>query len=59
MVTRVSGTSLSVVAGELAKTSGHREETADKLARRLRVIMTPMMNEGFFADVVRSGGGTI
>lgn len=52
MITRISSTSLDEVAQELAKISGHKKETEDKLARRLEIIMTPMMNEGFFADVV-------
>lgn len=51
-VSRVSRTNLPDVARELTKIPDHGTETAQDLAHHLRTIMTPVMNEGFFADVV-------
>ena len=50
--TRISSTSLGKVAAALPAMSGQRTTTARALEQKLRTIMTPMMNEGFFADVV-------
>ena len=52
MSTNISRTSLSDVANELSNIPAHDSETAEALERRLRVIMSPVMNEGFFANVV-------
>ena len=52
--TRVSQTTLEEVATEVRKAHRWRPAryTGDALAARLRVLMTPWMNEGFFASVV-------
>lgn len=49
--TRICSTSLGEVAAELSAILGPHG-TAGALAPGLQVIMTPVMNEGFFADVV-------
>ena len=53
-VTRLKKGDMDAVAGELWKASGSQgaRYTADTLLPRLRAIMTPWMNEGFFADTV-------
>lgn len=53
-VTRCVQTSLDTVAGALWEASDQTGEayTAATLLARLQAIMTPWMNEGFFADVV-------
>ena len=50
--TRIWSTSINDVANDLSAIPKHRRETADELARRLQIIMTPIINEGFFADVI-------
>ena len=52
--TMVQATSLAQVAEELWRISGRKGEkyTADTLRPRMQVLLTPWMNEGFFADVV-------
>lgn len=51
--TRVFRTDLSAVAAELANATGEAPEafTPMGIAARLRAVMTPWVNEGFFADV--------
>ena len=51
-VSRITDASLDDVARELSGIPGYRKETAQDLRRRLRIIMTPMMNEGFFANTI-------
>ena len=53
-VTRLTKGDMDAVAGELWKASGSQgaKFSADTLFPRLRAIMTPWMNEGFFADTV-------
>lgn len=52
-VTRVTKADLEAVAEEIWNTSGQRgtKYTAETLRPRLQAIMTPLVNEGFFADV--------
>ena len=52
-VTQVVQTSLDEIAGRLWRVAGEpgSEFTGDTLAPRLTSIMTPWMNEGFFADL--------
>lgn len=52
MVTDISSTTLDNVANELADIPEHDQQTAETLKRRLRVIMSPVMNEGFFANAI-------
>ena len=52
MFTNMSRTSLDEVANKLSNIPEHDNETAEALERRLRVIMSPVMNEGFFANAV-------
>lgn len=53
-ITEVIGTTLDNIAEELWKTDGAKGEkyTGANLSHRLRAIMTPWINEGFFARVV-------
>ena len=53
-VTMVHATSLTQVAEELWSISDRKgvKYTADTLRPRMQVLLTPWMNEGFFADVV-------
>jgi predicted ATPase len=53
-VTTVTGTSLDKVAEELWMAGGSKDEryTGESLRYRLQAIMTPWINEGFFADTV-------
>jgi predicted ATPase len=53
-ITRVASTSLDLVAAELhrAAATGGAPFTGATLRPRLQALMTPWMNEGFFADVV-------
>ncbi len=53
-VTKVTKTALESVADELWVAGGKQGEkyTADTLRPRLQAILTPWVNEGFFADVV-------
>ena len=53
-VTTVHATSLTQVAEELWSISNRKgvKYTADTLRPRMQVLLTPWMNEGFFADVV-------
>ena len=53
-VTTVHATSLKRVAKELSSISNRKgvSYTADTLRPRMQVLLTPWMNEGFFADVV-------
>ncbi len=53
-VTMVHATSLAQVAEELWSISDQKgvKYTADTLRPRMQVLLTPWMNEGFFADVV-------
>ncbi len=53
-VTTVTGTSLDKVAEELWTADGSKGEqyTGASLRHRLHAIMTPWINEGFFADTV-------
>jgi hypothetical protein len=53
-VTRVASTSLDLVAAELQRAAGAGGApfTGETLRPRLQPLMTPWMNEGFFADVV-------
>ena len=53
-VTRLTKGDMDAVAGELweAHSSPGEKYTAETLLPRLRAIMTPWMNEGFFADTV-------
>ena len=53
-VTRLKMVDMSAVADELWKASGEPkiEFTAETLLPRLQTIMTPLTNEGFFADTV-------
>ena len=50
--TFVYGASIGAVANQLSTIHKRRKETSDELAQRLEIIMTPMINEGFFADAV-------
>lgn len=52
-VTHVNQTTLDAIAEELWKAHGQQGEkfTGHTLFPRLRCIMTPLVNEGFFADV--------
>ena len=50
--TGISCSNIDVIASYLAAIPKHRRETGDELARRLQIIMTPVINEGFFADAV-------
>lgn len=52
MVTRIHNTTLDYVARRLTNMPDHGVETTEALERRLRVIMSPVMNEGFFAKAV-------
>jgi putative ATP-dependent endonuclease of the OLD family len=53
-IAKVVWTSLDCVADDLRKVSSKPEQefTSQTLLPRLQAIMTPWMNEGFFADVV-------
>lgn len=53
-VTKLVWTTLNKVADRLWELSGQRGTpfTGDTLRARLQAIMTPWMNEGFFADIV-------
>jgi len=53
-VTKVAKAELEAVAEELWNAGGQRGDkyTAETLRPRLQAIMTPWVNEGFFADVV-------
>jgi len=53
-VTVVTKAALDGVADDLRKLKGQRDGkyTADTLRPRMQAVMTPWMNEGFFADVV-------
>jgi len=53
-VTRVASTSLDLVAAELHRAAAAEGApfTGETLRPRLQPLMTPWMNEGFFADVV-------
>ena len=53
-VTRLKKTDMAGVAEELWKAQGSQgtKYTADTLVPRLQAVMTPWMNEGFFADTV-------
>jgi predicted ATP-dependent endonuclease of OLD family len=53
-ITKIVSTTLDKVAAFLWKLDGEKGEkyTGDTLLPRLRAIMTPWLNEGFFADVV-------
>ncbi|MDE1876766.1 MAG: ATP-dependent endonuclease [Thaumarchaeota archaeon] len=53
-VTKISSTNLSEVAKDLSTLHGQDQSTfnVDTLIPRLHAIMTPLMNEGFFANVV-------
>lgn len=53
-VTRLKRADMSAVADELGKASGVQKSgyTAESLQPRLQAIMTPWVNEGFFADTV-------
>jgi hypothetical protein len=53
-ITKVIGTSLDKVAEQLWRSDGSKGEkyTGLTLAYRLQSIMTPWLNEGFFADTV-------
>ena len=53
-ITRLKRVDMSAVADELGKASGESksEFTAKALLPRLQTIMTPLTNEGFFADTV-------
>lgn len=52
-ITKLTKTTLDVVAEELWIAGGMQEKryTADTLRSRLQAILTPWVNEGFFADV--------
>lgn len=50
--TSVHSSSMEDIAAHLSAIPKHRRETGGELARRLQIIMTPVINEGFFADVV-------
>lgn len=50
--TRTYSASIDTVAKQLSDIRKHRKETSDELARRLQIIMTPVINEGFFANAV-------
>ena len=52
-VTKVAKAELEAVAEEIWKASGQERAkyTAETLRPRLQAVMTPWMNEGFFADV--------
>ena len=50
--TRLSSTSLEAVADTLSHISKRAKVSAEQLRRRLRVVMSPVMNEGFFADAI-------
>ena len=50
--TSVHSSSIDAVAAHLSAIPKHRKEEGDELARRLQTIMTPVTNEGFFADAV-------
>ena len=50
--TGISSSSIGAIASYLAAIPKHRRDTGDELARRLQIIMTPVINEGFFADAV-------
>ena len=52
MATCVHSTAMEVVAKELEKATGSEVQfTAESLEARLQAVMTPIVNEGFFADV--------
>jgi putative ATP-dependent endonuclease of OLD family len=53
-ITKIRNALLSTVATQLWKLHGQNGPafTAESLAARLRSLMTPWMNEGFFADLV-------
>jgi len=53
-VTRLKKADMNVVAEELWEATDSRKEryTAETLQPRLQALMTPWMNEGFFADTV-------
>jgi putative ATP-dependent endonuclease of OLD family len=53
-ITQVIGTTLDKIAEELWKIDGAKGEkyTGASLSQRLRTVMTPSINEGFFAHVV-------
>lgn len=53
-VTKVIGTSLDAVAEKVWKADGSRGEkfTGATMSNRLQALMTPLLNEGFFANVV-------
>ena len=50
--TNVHRSSIDAIAAHLSAIPKHRRETGGELARRLQIIMTPVINEGFFANVV-------
>lgn len=51
-VSRIRATTLEAVASRLAHSSGEASSyTAESLRPRLQAVMTPTVNEGFFADV--------
>ena len=58
-ITRLSSTSLEEIAGTISNIPKHAKVSAEQLRRSLQVIMSPAMNEGFFADVIVlvEGGG--
>jgi putative ATP-dependent endonuclease of the OLD family len=53
-VTKITNALLSTVANALWEFHGRKGDrfTAESLAARLRPLMTPWMNEGFFADLI-------
>lgn len=52
LATCVRSTTMDVVANELEKATGSEVAfTAESLKARLQAVMTPIVNEGFFADV--------
>ncbi|MXY60864.1 MAG: ATP-dependent endonuclease [Cenarchaeum sp. SB0665_bin_23] len=50
--TEIHGTSLEDVASSLAALPGGRKIPSSALESRLKGVMTPWMNEGFFSDIV-------
>lgn len=50
--TKIYSTSLEDVAQELSDMRGHGSITSEMLRSRLKRVMTPWMNEGFFSDIV-------
>ena len=52
MITYISNTTLDHVASMLNAAYENNSETRQNLERRLQTIMTPVMNEGFFADLI-------